>query len=49
MDPEVQIGLGVLFYAKGDFERAKDCFEAALAIRPNVRADVGNLRARNRS
>ena len=37
MDPDVQIGLGVLLYTGGDFERAKDCFESALLARPNVR------------
>ncbi|EPQ57198.1 TPR-like protein [Gloeophyllum trabeum ATCC 11539] len=34
VDPDVQIGLGVMFYTKGDFERAKDCFESALNMRP---------------
>ncbi|EJD03103.1 TPR-like protein [Fomitiporia mediterranea MF3/22] len=34
VDADVQVGLGVLFYTNGDFERAKDCFAAALAINP---------------
>ena len=34
VDADVQAGLGVLFYTNGDFERAKDCFAAALAVNP---------------
>lgn len=34
VDSDVQTGLGVLFYTNGDFDRARDCFESALAAKP---------------
>ena len=35
MSPDIQVGLGLLYYSTYSYEQAKDCFQAALASRPN--------------
>jgi peroxin-5 len=42
VDPDVQVGLGTLYYMMGEYDEARGCWVNALGERPDVRHTRGN-------
>ncbi len=43
VDPDVQVGLGTLYYMMGEYDQARDCWVAALGERPDVSLPAWNI------